>query len=53
MDKGTILKKLQSYVDDGFIDINDMLVAIGNHFSTAELREFFIFLEDEYVESEG
>ena len=47
--KGELLQRLEDYKNDGFIDIDDMITALGNWFSTADLRELVEFIEDEYV----
>ena len=47
--KRDTIQKLESYKDDGFIDMDDMIVALGNYMSGRELEEFVEFIEDEYV----
>lgn len=47
--KRDTLQKLDNYKNDGFIDIDDMISALGNYMSGRELEEFVEFIEDEYV----
>ena len=47
--KRDTLQRLESYKDDGYIDLDDMIVALGNYMSGRELKEFTEFIEDEYV----
>jgi hypothetical protein len=47
--KRDTLQKLEDYKNDGFIDMDDMIVALGNWMSGSELKEFVEFIEDEYV----
>ena len=43
------LQKLEDYKNDGFIDLDDMIIALGNYMSGRELKDFVEFIEDEYV----
>ena len=47
--KKDVIQQLEDYKNDGFIDLDDMIMALGNWMSTKDLREFLEFIEDEYV----
>jgi len=49
MKKAELLQKLEDYKNDGFVDMDDMIVALGNWMNTSDLLEFVNFIEDEYV----
>lgn len=49
MNKDELLQLLEDYKSDGYIDVDDMITALGNWMSTRDLREFVEFVEDEYV----
>lgn len=47
--KKDTLQKLENFKDHGFINLDDMIIALGNYMSAQELKEFVEFIEDEYV----
>jgi hypothetical protein len=49
MKKAELLQKLEDFKNDGFVDMDSIIQALGNWMSASELEEFVEFVGNEYI----